>query len=109
MRKFNIYHRKDGRYEGRLSRGKRKNGRRRLLYFFGKTREDVEQKMALASEAADSNEKCSLTIAEVFEKWYQTIRNRIKESTAANYQMKAKKHIFRILAKFRLLLLQQRK
>ena len=94
MRKFNIYHRKDGRYEGRLSRGKRKNGRRRFLYFFGKTREDVERKMALASRTADSNSKCDLTIAEVFENWYQTIRNRIKESTAANYQMKAKKHIF---------------
>ena len=94
MRKLNIYHRKDGRYEGRISKGKQKNGKRSFLYFFGKTKADVERKMALASEAVNCNEKCGLTIAEVFEKWYQTIRNRIKESTAANYQMKAKKHIF---------------
>ena len=66
MRKLNIYHRKDGRYEGRISKGKQKNGKRSFLYFFGKTKADVERKMALASEAVNCNEKCGLTIAEVF-------------------------------------------
>ena len=28
MERYNIYYRKDGRYEGRISRGKRKNGKR---------------------------------------------------------------------------------
>lgn len=72
MRKLNIYHRKDGRYEGRISKGKQKNGKRSFLYFFGKTKADVERKMALANEAVNCNEKCGLTIA--------YLRNGIKPS-----------------------------
>lgn len=93
MRKFNIYKRKDGRYEGRLLRGRRNNGQRRYLYFFGKTKEAVEQKMALVINKKRINDTCTVTVAEVFEEWYQSIHNRIKESTAANYCMKAQKHI----------------
>lgn len=93
MRNFNIYKRKDGRYEGRLLRGRRNNGKRRYLYFFGKTRESVEQKMALVMNIKETNGICAFTVAEVFDEWYQTVRNRIKESTAANYCMKAQKHI----------------
>ena len=93
MRKFNIYKRKDGRYEGRLLSGRRNNGKRRYLYFFGKTREAVEQKMTFIMNKKRTDDTCTVTVAEVFEEWYQTIRNRIKESTAANYSMKAQKHI----------------
>lgn len=37
MRRYNIYHRKDGRFEGRISRGKKRNERRRFqhLNFYG--------------------------------------------------------------------------
>ena len=35
MERLNIYHRKDGRWEGRISRGKKDNGQRKLRYIFG--------------------------------------------------------------------------
>lgn len=44
MERYNIYYRRDGRYEGRISRGKNKNGKRKYQYFFGKTRVEVEKK-----------------------------------------------------------------
>ena len=41
MRKYNVYRRKDGRWEGRIARGRRKNGKRSYKYIFAKSREDV--------------------------------------------------------------------
>lgn len=86
MRKFNIYKRKDGRYEGRLLRGRRNNGQRKYLYFFGKTREAVERKMALVMNVKKTDDTCTVTVAEVFEEWYQSIHNRIKESSIKDPQ-----------------------
>ena len=36
---------------------------------------------------------CSKTVAELFQEWQHTSQHRMKESTAANYIMKANKHI----------------
>lgn len=93
MKRLNIYYRKDGRYEGRLSKGKHRNGKRKYQYFFGRTREEVERKMldTVQVQAADMN--CNITVGQLFSEWFQSIRHRIKESTAANYMMKANKHI----------------
>ena len=41
----NIYLRKDGRWEGRLSKGMNNLGKRTYNYFFGHTRQAVEIKM----------------------------------------------------------------
>ena len=40
-----IYKRKDGRWEGRISRGKKDNGQRKFRYIFGKSKEQVHNKM----------------------------------------------------------------
>ena len=37
MRGLNIYKRKDGRYEGRITREKATDGKRSYQYFFGET------------------------------------------------------------------------
>ena len=92
MEKFNIYHRQDGRYEGRISRGKRKNGKRRFQYFFGHSREEVQDKMT-AARRHDLNGNCCKTVGQIFTEWFQSIHHRVKESTAANYRMKAEKHV----------------
>lgn len=92
MEQFNIYHRRDGRYEGRISRGKRKNGKRRFQYFFGHSREEVQDKMT-AVRRQEFNGNCSKTVGQIFSEWFQSIRHRVKESTAANYRMKAEKHV----------------
>ena len=92
MELFNIYHRRDGRYEGRISRGKRKNGKRRFQYFFGHSREEVQDKMTAVRRQKFSG-NCGKTVGQIFSVWFQSIRHRVKESTAANYRMKAEKHV----------------
>ena len=43
MQKFNIYQRKDGRFEGRIQAGKSADGSRKYVAFFGQTRKQVEK------------------------------------------------------------------
>ena len=46
----NVYQRKDGRYEARVSLGKNENGKRRYRSFYGNTAEEAEFKMLAARE-----------------------------------------------------------
>lgn len=69
---MNIYQRRDGRFEGRISRGKRSNGTRRFQYFFGRTKEDVCEKMA-KERCKKSN--CSLTVTQLFSEWHMSIKH----------------------------------
>lgn len=92
MEQFNIYHRRDGRYEGRISRGKRKNGKRRFQYFFGHSRQEVQDKMT-AVRRQELSGSCCKTVGQIFFEWFHSVRHRVKESTAANYRMKAEKHV----------------
>lgn len=102
MKKFNIYYRRDGRYEGRILKGNKKNGRRNFQYFFGHTKEEVKEKMMKACCSEISYKKCSLTVFELYQEWYLSIQHRVKASTAANYQMKANKHIIPTFGKKRI-------
>ena len=45
MTRYNIYRRKDGRWEGRIPRGKKSNGKRKFKYIFGISKEQVRKKM----------------------------------------------------------------
>lgn len=89
---FNIYLRRDGRWEGRIYEGKTESGGRKYHAYFGKTKEEVADKMAILRDI-DSDCNCSLTFRELFTEWFQSIQHRVKESTAANYLMKWKKHL----------------
>ena len=89
----NIYLRKDGRYEGRITIGKNEQGKRQYRAFFGKTKNEVYDKMALFLEKSDFHKNCDISFQEIYVQWEQFIRCRVKESTLANYRMKAEKHI----------------
>lgn len=102
MERYNIYHRQDGRYEGRISKGKRKNGRRSFQYFFGRTKDEVKDKMARVRRSEKEHGECSRTVMEVYEEFYRSVKHRVKESTAANYKMKAVKHIIPAFGKKRI-------
>ncbi len=93
MKHFNIYHRQDGRWEGRIFKGRRSNGKRSFRYFFGHTKEEVYNKIMEFQHSESLAAQCSKTVSQIFEEWYRSIQHKIKESTAANYLMKAKKHI----------------
>lgn len=93
MERLNIYHRQDGRWEGRISKGRHRNGKRYFQYFFGHTKEEVCGKMTKVWHNEISQTKCTKTVLQLFTEWYRSIQHRVKESTAANYLMKAKNHI----------------
>ena len=84
-----IYLRRDGRYEGRC-RTSGENGR--LCYFYGRSREEVVQKMQEFWEN-QSFDDAQLTVEMLFEEWREAIRLRVKESTLANYEGKARSHL----------------
>ena len=90
---MNLYHRKDGRWEGRITKAKEKNGRRHFFYFFGKTKDEVIQKMQKKQKKAPEHAAPTVTFSDAFQKWLQNIRLSIKESTCSNYTMKAQKHL----------------
>lgn len=84
----NIYLRKDGRYEGRLT----ENGSHKLRYFYGKSIEEVKRKIQEYKENQNYSD-ISLTVKMIFWEWMEVSRFRIKESTAANYIGKAEAHL----------------
>lgn len=90
---MNIYRRRDGRFEGRLA-GERGSGQRGYLSFYGKSKNEVQQKMAayvdgLRQEIPAQN----LTVKKLFEDWMEAISVRVRESTLANYRMRMATHI----------------
>lgn len=94
MSKGTVYRRKDGRWECRISMGKDDNGKRVFRSFYGKTREEAEYKAMIAQEQAEEDYAVTeMTVKELVTEWLYVMTSRIKESTAANYAMKAEKHL----------------
>ena len=87
----NIYLRRDGRYEGRLTDGKS----RKIRYFYGKSREEVKAKIQNFKECQTYSE-AGLTVKNLFWEWLEFSKLRLKESTIANYIGKAEAHILPI-------------
>ena len=92
MNQGNIYLRKDGRWEGRIVTG-RKDGKRQYRAFFGRTREEAAGKMAEYQKSIRSAVVQTAQFSVVWSSWYRSMEYRVKESTAANYRLKAYKHI----------------
>lgn len=90
----NIYKRKDGRWEGRYKVGYNDSGTAKYRSVYGKTYQEVKTKLtALKALPAPDNSSGKLTVKELFEEWLSAVRLKVKESTYANYRMKADKHI----------------
>ena len=90
----NIYQRKDGLYEVRISLGKDENGKRHYRSFYGYTAEEAEFKMLSAREPVTTiTDLTEMTVKELTMEYLSIIKPRLKESSRANYRMKAEKHI----------------
>ena len=87
MRGLNIYKRKDGRYEGRITRGRTENGKRSYQYFFEKARQAVQSKIKSVQQLFAPVVELDLIIKGLYDGWLLSIRHRVKESTTANYQL----------------------
>ena len=92
---INIYKRKDGRWEGRYRNGCTPEGKTKYSSIYGKSytavREQLETKLAEIHKGVIS--KCRATVGEIVDMWLADVKNRVKESTYANYTMKINKHI----------------
>ena len=87
-RGLNIYHRKDGRWEGRYLKAK-ENGKPRYGYVFAPTYTDAKTKLEAAKSAWEENcaalERQKMTLASVSSRWLEDARPFLKESTVAKY------------------------
>lgn len=93
MRKGTIYRRKDGRWEARIPLGKDTGGKRLSRSFYGSTREEAEFKMNTFKQKDELYAVTEMTVKELALEWLFVTNQKIKQSTAANYRMKAEKHI----------------
>ncbi len=94
-RGLNIYKRKDGRWEGRYKNGYTADGKTKYSSVYGKSystvKEKLEYKRSEAQRGFDC--RCVSTFGEILRSWLSDVKNRVKESTLANYEMKLQKHI----------------
>lgn len=89
-----VYQRKDGRWESRISVGKDENGKRKYRSFYGKSREEAVLKQMIAFQSiTEEYAVTELTVTELVTEYLHIMSSRLKESTLANYRMKAEKHI----------------
>ncbi len=98
----NIYRRKDNRWEGRYKVGFDESGKSRYRSIYGKSYQEVKIKLiALRSAPKEDVSSGRLTVKELFEEWLSAVKLRVKESTYANYRMKADSHILVAFGKLR--------
>lgn len=92
---LNIYKRRDGRWEGRYRSGFTPDGKVKYSSIYGKSysavKEQIEKKRAEYSNGAECS--CKSTVGEIIEMWLEDVKNKVKTSTLANYEMKLNKHI----------------
>ena len=94
MIKGSAYKRRDGRWEFRILIGKTSEGKRVFKSYYGKSREEAEYKAMIAQgQAEEEYAVTEMTVRELVTEWLHVTASRIKESTAANYTMKAEKHL----------------
>ncbi|MGN0630452.1 MAG: tyrosine-type recombinase/integrase [Ruminococcus sp.] len=93
-RGLNIYHRKDGRYEGRYADGYLENGNTKYRSIYGRTYSEVKEKLLqIKATATVPKTESGLTVAKLFEEWLAAKQTQTKASTYANYAFKVEKHL----------------
>lgn len=87
---FNIYHRKDGRWEGRIFIGDNK----KYKSVYGKNYSAVKEKMEeFKQDIREKSVGCSKNFSEILLAWLESVKPRIKESSYQCYLRKLNLHI----------------
>lgn len=89
-KKFSIYKRKDGRFEGRYFFYE--DNVRKYKSFYGNNYKDVEMKIVYCLRK-ETDSPYDMTVKTLYDEWVLYIRPNIKVSTLSNYMMKFYKHI----------------
>ena len=98
----NIYHRKDGRWEGRYKTGYDESGKAKYRSVYGHSYAEVRSKIApLKASITAPIVSCQMLVKELFTEWLSAVKLRVKTSTYANYQMKVEKHILPVFGEMK--------
>lgn len=90
----NITKRKDGRFMGRFMVGYDNSGKAIYQYVYGKTYDEAEEKLMIGKEIESRYlSGRNISVKKVYSEWLNTVVNRVKESSFANYKLKFEKHI----------------
>lgn len=97
----NIYHRKDERWEGRYHKSRKANGRILYGYVYGKSYEEVQEKLRPLKKSAEItlklHGKSVVTFNEWSLQWLNELQTTVKPATYASYQHKLKKYLWKSL------------
>lgn len=86
----NIYHRNDGRWEGRFHI----SGTKKYKSVYGKTYSEAKEKLhKLQGENSISESKCRLSFNDIAQKWFAYEKSKVKASTLCCYKNKLDNHI----------------
>lgn len=100
----NIYHRKDGRFEGRYIKNYDDNGKGITGYVYGKTYKEAKEKLTLAKAKVKPYQKKSvseITVSEWFDRWL-IAQKQLKQSSYSVYSTLINKHIKKGMGKMKL-------
>lgn len=99
----NIYLRKDGRWEGRYSKGRKLNGKIKYGYIYGKTYTEVKQKLYPLKIHYQTVQEIRGISNETFEEWAMywlgEEQRMVKPSTYSSYYYKLTKYVLPLLKK----------
>lgn len=92
----NIYKRKDGRFEGRVSVGYNENGKLKYRYVYGKSLAEVKGKMAEVYSGQNTQEKSKIkrTVKEISEQWLVEKKLTVKNASYSSYRRLLSNHIY---------------
>ena len=100
----NIYHRKDGRFEGRYIKGYDNDGKKKYGSVFGKTYADVKEKLDRVTPHVPISLTASqpaATVANAVASHLESLKHQIKPSTQGTYQRHLDNHIIPYFADMR--------
>ena len=82
-----IRRRKDGRYELRIMDGYQKNGKQKVVSFYGKTKQEVRDKKKAYDAGAKQGVamKAKYTFAEFADVWFERHREQLEDATIEHY------------------------
>lgn len=99
----NIYHRKDGRWEGRYAVGRKSDGGLKYGYVYGKSHQSVKERLLPLKQRAkrmmDLYGKSLMNYREWINQWKKEVRGTIKESTFSSYSYKLNRYLLPFLGK----------
>ena len=92
----NIYKRKDGRFEGRVSVGYNENGKLKYRYVYGHSPAEVKKKMAEVYSGQNTQEQSKIkkTVKEVSEQWLAEKKLTVKSASYSSYRRLLSNHIY---------------